>query len=100
MNTLHEAPAARTALVAASLQLVRDGLNQGTSGNVSLRHGDHLLITPSGVPADRVEPSMIAAMPLVGEGEWVGPAKPSSEWRLHRDILAARPAGGGGGATP
>ncbi len=91
MEPLDDASRLRTALVAANLQLVRDGLNQGTSGNLSVRHGDHLLITPSGVPADRVEASMIAAMPLAGDGEWSGPAKPSSEWRLHRDILVARP---------
>ena len=86
-----DATSPRAALVAANLRLVRDGLNQGTSGNVSLRHRDDLLITPSGVPADAVEPAMIAAMPLTGEGTWRGPTKPSSEWRLHRDILAARP---------
>ena len=91
MDKPGEAPALRTALVAANLQLVRDGLNQGTSGNVSVRHGDQMLITPSGVPADRVDATMIAAMPLTGGGEWSGPAKPSSEWRLHRDILIARP---------
>ena len=72
------------------MRLVRDGLNQGTSGNLSLRHGDAMLITPSGVAAERVEPMMIATVPLAGEGEWHGPAKPSSEWRLHRDILQAR----------
>lgn len=81
----------RTALVAANLQLVRDGLNQGTSGNLSARHGDDMLITPSGVPAERVGAATIAAMPLTGDGGWSGPAKPSSEWRLHRDILNARP---------
>ena len=84
-------PALRTALVAANLRLVRDGLNQGTSGNLSVRHGDDMLITPSGVPAERVEAAMVAAMPLDGDGEWSGPAKPSSEWRLHRDIFRARP---------
>ena len=91
MDTLQDASPLRSALVAANLQLVRDGLNQGTSGNVSLRHGDHLLITPTGVPAERVDAAMIAAMPLAGDGDWSGPARPSSEWRLHRDILVARP---------
>ena len=91
MDRSAEEPALRTALVAANLQLVRDGLNQGTSGNLSLRHGDRMLITPSGVPAERVDAAMIAVMPLAGDGDWSGPAKPSSEWRLHRDILRARP---------
>ncbi len=91
MDRPGEEPDLRTALVAANLQLVRDGLNQGTSGNLSARHGDRMLITPSGVPAERVEAATIAAMPLTGDGGWNGPAKPSSEWRLHRDILNARP---------
>lgn len=81
----------RQALVAASVELVRSGLNHGTAGNVSARLGVGLLITPSGVPAEKTTPAMIAAMPLAGDGEWSGPCKPSSEWRLHRDILVHRP---------
>ena len=91
MDSPGDASALRAALVAANLRLVREGLNQGTSGNLSVRDGGRMLITPSGVPAERVEPAMIAAMPLAGDGDWSGPAKPSSEWRLHRDILVARP---------
>ena len=68
------------------------GLNQGTSGNISARYGDHILITPSGVPYDQMQPEMIAAMPIDGEyGAWTGPMKPSSEWRFHLDIARARP---------
>ena len=67
------------------------GLNQGTSGNVSARDGDTLLITPSAVPYDQMTPDMIAAMPLEGGGTWDGPKKPSSEWRFHLDIARARP---------
>lgn len=81
----------RQALVDASIDLVRTGLNAGTAGNISLRHHAAMLITPSGIlPAD-TDPAMIAARPLSGDGAWSGPAKPSSEWRLHRDILDARP---------
>ena len=68
------------------------GLNQGTSGNISVRAGDAMLITPSAVPYDDMTPDMIAAMPLKAKGgKWEGPRKPSSEWRFHRDILRARP---------
>ena len=80
----------RDALVQANLDLVRRGLNQGTAGNISLRFGPTMLITPSGMEPDQVTPGMIAAMPVKGEG-WRGPRKPSSEWRLHRDILRHRP---------
>ncbi len=71
------------------------GLNQGTSGNISARWGQAMLITPSGVPYERMEPGMLAAMPLDGaEGAWQGPCRPSTEWRFHRDILATRPEAG------
>jgi len=68
------------------------GLNQGTSGNISARLGDHMLITPSATPYDDLTPELIAAMPIAGEyGTWDGPLKPSTEWRFHLDIMRARP---------
>ena len=85
--------AGRRALVEASRELVRTGLNQGTAGNVSLRDGGDMLITPSGIPPARLDASLIARVPLAWDGDeraLVGTAKPSSEWRLHRDILCRR----------
>jgi L-fuculose-phosphate aldolase len=68
------------------------GLNQGTSGNISVRQGDAMLITPSATPYEKMEPGMIARMPLEGEyGSWEGPLRPSTEWRFHLDIMRARP---------
>jgi L-fuculose-phosphate aldolase len=82
----------RLAIVAHARALNGLGINQGTSGNLSARCGSAILITPSGVPYEAIEPSMIALMPLAGEdGAWSGPRLPSSEWRFHRDILRARP---------
>lgn len=82
----------RTALVTACKKLEADGLNRGASGNVSVRCGDDMLITPSAVGYDVIAPEMMAKMPLADEtGAWLGPCKPSSEWRFHRDILRARP---------
>ena len=67
------------------------GLNQGTSGNISARCGDHMLITPSATPYEIMTPGMIAVMPLHGvRGEWNGPLKPSTEWPFHLDIMRAR----------
>ena len=40
------------------------GLNQGTSGNISARHHDAMLITPSAIPYAEMKPDMIASMPL------------------------------------
>ena len=72
------------------------GLNQGTSGNISARWRDVMLITPSATPYDAMEPEMIATMPLTGKyGSWSGPLKPSTEWRFHLDIMKWRPDVGG-----
>jgi L-fuculose-phosphate aldolase len=71
------------------------GLNQGTSGNISARMGDTMLISPSATPYDQLTP-MIATMPIDGEyGSWTGPLKPATEWRFHLDIMKARPDVGG-----
>lgn len=82
----------RAEIVACARDLDASGLNRGTSGNLSVRDGDAMLITPSGIPAKALEPGMLARMPLDREdGHWEGPLKPSTEWRFHRDLLRARP---------
>ncbi|HEX7388843.1 MAG TPA: class II aldolase/adducin family protein [Acidiphilium sp.] len=82
----------RKALIQACRQMNALGINQGTSGNISVRHGNTMLISPSAIPYDRMEPEMIAALPIDGEyGKWTGPKKPSTEWRFHLDIMKARP---------
>lgn len=83
--------ALRAAIVAACREMNASGINQGTSGNVSVAHGGRILITPSAVPYDRLEPGMIAAMALDGDDAWQGPCRPSTEWRFHRALLGARP---------
>lgn len=68
------------------------GLNQGTSGNISARYKDVMLITPSAIPYDAMMPALIASMPIArDDGHFDGPLKPSVEWRFHLDILLARP---------
>lgn len=65
------------------------GLNQGRSGNVSVRCGDGFLITPSGRDYDDMTADQIVAMNF--DGSWEGEGvRPSSEWRFHRDILQNR----------
>jgi L-fuculose-phosphate aldolase len=59
------------------------------SGNVSARHGDGFLVTPSGLPYARMTPDDIVAMTLDGEASGAG--RPSSEWPFHAAIYAARP---------
>ena len=86
--------ALRQAIVEQCRWMNASGLNQGTSGNISARLGQAMLITPSGVPYDRLEPEMLPVMPLDGQGDWEGDLKPSTEWRFHLDILRDRPDAG------
>ncbi len=81
----------RQAIIDACLHLNARGINQGTSGNVSVRAGDAMLITPSGVPYEDMTPDMIQPVPLNGDAVPPGPLKPSSEWRFHQALLAAKP---------
>lgn len=66
------------------------GLNRGTSGNVSARCGEAMLVTPSGVPPERLSgEQMVLVQPDGGVPE--GGLRPSSEWRMHQQILNRRP---------
>lgn len=81
----------REALVEKARWMNASGLNQGTSGNISVRAGDRMLITPSATPYEAMQPDMIASMPIKGDyGSWEGPLKPSTEWRFHLDIMKSR----------
>jgi L-fuculose-phosphate aldolase len=82
---------ARAAVAACGRRLVSTGLVVGSAGNVSVRVGDQIAITPSGVPYDRIEPDDIAVVTLEGERLEGGP--PSSELRLHLGIYASTRAG-------
>jgi L-fuculose-phosphate aldolase len=68
------------------------GINQGTSGNVSVRTDEGFLITASGIPYDMMEPEHVVEMDL--DAGYRGDYVPSSEWRMHHDIFKARPEAG------
>lgn len=89
MTTADDLPL-RRAIIDTCLAMNRSGMNQGASGNLSVRHGDGLLITPSSLPYDETEPEDIVFMGF--DGTWTAREgrRPSSEWRFHRDILQAR----------
>ena len=80
----------RQAIIDACLRMNAEGINQGTSGNISVRAGDEMLITPSGIPYDQLTPDDIVRVSLESCAPR-GLHKPSSEWRFHRDLLVARP---------
>lgn len=79
----------RQSIIDACRQMNARGINQGTSGNISLRDGDGLLITPTSLSYDLMQPEDIVRIRADGTAD--GRLKPSTEWRFHRDILAARP---------
>ncbi len=76
-------------MVHACREMNRLGINHGTSGNVSVRVPGGFLVTPTGVPYDRLSPAQMVEMDI--DGRHAGDVLPSSEWRFHRDILARRP---------
>lgn len=81
----------RAALLAAARALSTTG-NVGTSGNLSVRRDAGMLITPSGVPYEALREEHLVAVDV--DGAATGRLAPSSEWRFHRAIYAARPEAG------
>ncbi|MET7613342.1 class II aldolase/adducin family protein [Streptomyces seoulensis] len=69
-------------LVATARRTVADGLVVGTSGNVSARVGDTVLVTPSGVPYDRLTPADVTGVDLAGR-QVLGTLVPTSELPMH-----------------
>jgi L-fuculose-phosphate aldolase len=78
----------RQAIIDACRRMNALGINQGTSGNISVRHGEGLLITPTSVPYEAMTPDQIVFMGL--DGSHARDQRPSSEWRFHLDIMRSR----------
>lgn len=93
MNALDDHRRAREDLLATARALDALGLNRGTSGNSSMRVDGGMLITPSGVPTDAmtVDDLVVVAADGAVDVRTVAGRRPSSEWRIHRDVYAARP---------
>ncbi len=79
------------ALLEAARSLESTG-NVGTAGNLSVRQAEGMLITPSGVPYDRLTEASLVR--LDAAGAVIGDGKPSSEWRFHQAIYVSRPEAG------
>jgi len=78
-------------LVATARRTVADGLVVGTSGNVSVRVGDTVLVTPTGVPYDRLTPRDAVGVDLDGR-QVLGSLLPTSELPMHLAIYRATDA--------
>jgi L-fuculose-phosphate aldolase len=83
-----EAARAWEELVATARRTVSEGLVVGTSGNVSVRVGDTVLVTPTGVPYDRLAPEDVTGVDLSGR-QTLGRLRPTSELPMHLAVYRA-----------
>ncbi|NMD08214.1 MAG: class II aldolase, partial [Phyllobacteriaceae bacterium] len=70
----------RKQVIETCLAMNEEGINQGTSGNVSVRTDDGFLITASGIPYKKMKPHHVVEMDL--DGGYRGDFLPSTEWRM------------------
>jgi L-fuculose-phosphate aldolase len=82
-------PDLRAEVVEVARAMNARGLNRGTSGNVSARVPEGMLLTPSAIPCDALDSADLLVLDLDG-AVLEGDGKPSTEWRLHAAVLRAR----------
>jgi L-fuculose-phosphate aldolase len=80
----------RREIVGAVARLEAIGYNHGSSGNVSCRLGERVLITPTGANSANLTSGKLVVFDLEGGVE--GDGVPSSEWQMHAAIFKARSA--------
>ena len=84
--------AIRQAIVECYRELAGRGLNVGAAGNVSVRFGEGMLITPTGVPPEELTERELVIAGL--DGSHTGRLRPSSEWAMHAAVYRRLPAAG------
>ena len=82
---------ARAQLVSYSARLLDDGLAVGSAGNMSVRAGDAVAITPSGISYAEMRPEEICLVAMDGT-ELDSSETPSSETPMHLAIYTATKA--------
>ena len=75
-------------LIKASKYLNDKNINRGSSGNLSFRSKNGFIITPSSLPNDKLIEKNCVQMNL--DGTYQNKFKPSTEWKIHRDIYVKR----------
>lgn len=83
-------PAARELVLTTARALSHMKLSPGRSGNVSMRCGGGMLITPTGMAYEAITPADMVFVASDGSVP-AGNRKPSSEWHFHLAAYAARP---------
>ena len=81
-----------TAVLATARAMNASGINRGSAGNVSARCDGGFIITPTGMAYETCVAEDMVKVSAGGAPN--GRRIPSSEWRFHRDIYAARPEAG------
>ncbi|PRX68555.1 ribulose-5-phosphate 4-epimerase/fuculose-1-phosphate aldolase [Nonomuraea fuscirosea] len=79
----------RAEIIAAARSLFQRGLTHGSTGNLSVRVGEHLLVTPTGSSLGTVEADELSLIDAAGAH--VSGPRPSKEAFLHAAMLRARP---------
>jgi L-fuculose-phosphate aldolase len=92
MENLDETTALAAKVLTTARAMNASGINRGSAGNVSVRCDGGFLITPTGMAYDSCTAADIVRVGAGGTPS--GNRKPSSEWRFHHDIYAARPEAG------
>lgn len=90
------AAVAAARVLATARAMNASGINRGSAGNVSVRCAGGFIITPTGMAYDACTAQDMVKVEADGtlSAAAATPRKPSSEWRFHRDIYAARPEAG------
>src|SRR4051794_36676527 len=86
---MREATDDAAAIVGAGSALEANGLAPAASGNLSIRRGDEIVLTPTGVRLGALDPATLAV--LDARGSSVAGGAPSKEWPLHLAIYRVRP---------
>jgi len=79
----------RREIISAAIYMQSSGMILGTSGNISVRVPEGVLVTPSSMPYEELEPEDICLVGL--DGELLQGGRPSSETPLHLAVYRARP---------
>jgi L-fuculose-phosphate aldolase len=78
------------AIVEAGRRLHTRGLITASEGNISVREGDALYVTPAGFSKGSLEPAHVVRTDLAGQPQEAGP-RISSETPMHLAIYSRRP---------
>jgi L-fuculose-phosphate aldolase len=85
----------REALVATARRLDAQGLNRGSTGNLSVRATASAVpafwVTPTGMPADEMRADDLVLLGAADGSVLAGGWQPSTEWPFHRAVYLARP---------